>query len=161
MRRESVAIREVYSLLRRIVGPSIPAKEVLNFAAAVVQFFAAKTDYELEDFDSSESDPRIRGRSFEEWPVDAAMADGGWNILDYEYSQIRDEQREFGFLNMEGEGGSIQFKFPAGVLCGDQIHAESFDWLRVDKQAGQLAGKQGWAVDEPGVRFYGVDFDDL
>jgi hypothetical protein len=73
-------VRAVFQELRRTVGDRFTARELLEQAAALVDLFTVPED-------QSRFELRTGGVPFEEWGLDAAMADGGWRILNYEYRQ--------------------------------------------------------------------------
>ncbi len=80
-------VRAVYQEMRRTVGDRFSARELLEQAAALVDLFAIPED-------NSRFELRTGGVPFEEWSLDAAMADGGWRILNHEYRQTLALHRE-------------------------------------------------------------------
>lgn len=75
-------VRAVFQELRQTVGDRFGARELLEHAASLVDLFA------VED-DPSRFELRTGGVPFEEWSLVAAMADGGWRILNHEYRRNR------------------------------------------------------------------------
>lgn len=75
-------VRAVFQELREALGDQFSAGELLERAASLVDLFTVKND-------ASRFELRTGGVPFEEWNLNAAMADGGWRILHYEYRQNR------------------------------------------------------------------------
>jgi hypothetical protein len=71
-------IRAIYAELRRAIGDAATAGELLRLAHAILKSFAPDLD-ELGPFGR----PR-EGRAFFAIPLDEAMGDGGWKILNFE-----------------------------------------------------------------------------
>ena len=71
-------VRAVFQELRQTVGDLYSVQELLERAASLVDLFTEKND-------ASRFELRTGGVSFEEWNLNAAMADGGWRILNHEY----------------------------------------------------------------------------
>lgn len=71
-------IRAIYAELRSAIGDAAPAWELLVLAHAILKSFAPDFD-ELGPFGR----PR-EGRVFFALPLDEAMEDGGWRILNFE-----------------------------------------------------------------------------
>jgi hypothetical protein len=153
--RTSAAIREIFAELRRTLGSTVSAKELLNFAFIATNFFnqqsSDEVDFEDLDFESKKT-PQPNSKIFEEWPIDLAMRDGGWQILEYEYHQTRDEFMDYGIAVVDTD--FLHYQFPAGTLEGDMVMAENLFWLDVDKCVGQSSAAPGWAIDELGTAFY-------
>lgn len=84
-------VRAVFAELQQEVGELATASELLRAAADIVELF-----------DPAEPDaPRFKlhvgGVPFDQWALDAAMADGGWRIMCLESDVIRplfDEERD-------------------------------------------------------------------
>jgi len=78
MNRPSI-VREIYAELRHVADPDLTAGELLRAAASIADAYESAT---------AEHDPGLTyhtgGVSFDRWPLDRAMADGGWRILRYE-----------------------------------------------------------------------------
>jgi hypothetical protein len=160
LKHTSVAIREVFAELRRTLGQTVPAKELLNFAFIATGFFNANSASEYDNYEfylNNSDDHNISGYSFEEWPLDYAMNDGGWRVLEYEYIRIKDENMDYGVIMLDAEIPS--FQYPEGTLEGDLIISENLDWLTVDKKYGQSTAADGWAVDVIGISFYTPTID--
>jgi hypothetical protein len=74
MQRPTSKLRQVYVELRRALGGTVPAGELLRLASQLVDATRSRV--------MSEEDLTIRCHpSFDELPLDAAFADGGWRIL--------------------------------------------------------------------------------
>lgn len=75
-------IRQLYNEIRETVGSEISSKEALQMAAHLVDV--------VDDLDIS-SGARIQEQraTFDELPVDQAIADGGWKVLNRESEVIR------------------------------------------------------------------------
>jgi hypothetical protein len=153
--RTSAAIREIFAELRRTLGSSVSAKELLNFAFIATNFFnqqsSDKVDFDDLSFESK-NNHHTHGKIFEEWPIDLAMRDGGWRILEYEYHKTRDEFMDYGVAVVSTD--FLHYQFPAGTLEGDMVMAEDLFWLDVDKRIGQSDSASGWAIDDLGTAFY-------
>jgi len=67
-------IRKIYAELRRALGDDIPAHELINTAAAL-----------LELYTEDDTGPHLRlvgGRvAFDQLPLDEALSDGGWRVM--------------------------------------------------------------------------------
>ncbi|MGY5808436.1 hypothetical protein ACXHXG_12030 [Rhizobium sp. LEGMi198b] len=79
--------RAIFAELRSGLGPDIPAKQLAQIAILIMRAYRDAS----EDVDgwgvSTES------RAFQTLPVDEAMKDGGWRVLEFEirrYSKIDD-----------------------------------------------------------------------
>ena len=72
-------IRSIYAELREVAGDVANDAELLKVAAAVVE--AADPEARAGHRELS---GRTGGLPFDRWPLDTAMADGGWRILKYE-----------------------------------------------------------------------------
>ena len=68
-------VRQVYAELRRFAPDALTSEELLESSAALV---------ELMNPPESKFSLRVGGLPFDQWAVDAAMADGGWRILSRE-----------------------------------------------------------------------------
>ena len=82
---------EVYAELHLAVGGLATSSELLRAAADIVELSEP----------SRQEKPRFRlhvgGLPFEQWPLDVAMADGGWRVMSHEREVIRslyDEERD-------------------------------------------------------------------
>ena len=110
-----------------MLGNSAGAADVLNFAAIAVQFFDLKTAPEKAYEISRGDDLDARWRHFEELPVDVAMRDGGWKVLEYEYGRVRADSMELGEIAIsEPHATYLELHCPAP---GDKVQAESLAWL--------------------------------
>ena len=79
-------IRAVFQELRQALGDQFSAGDLLKRAASLVDLFTVKDD-------ASRFELRTGGVPFDEWNLNAAMADGGWRILNYEYRQTLAQRR--------------------------------------------------------------------
>jgi len=70
-------IRAIYSEIRRGL-PELPAGEALDMAHRLFRAYVLDPD-QMKGFGQE-----VDGRSIGRLPVDEAMRDGGWRILDYE-----------------------------------------------------------------------------
>ena len=68
-------IRAVFLELRRALGSSLAAGEILRLAASLVSAYATPDPRE-EEWDLADTDPLFRKG------VDGAMSDGGWAVLE-------------------------------------------------------------------------------
>jgi hypothetical protein len=88
MRGQAFKIRQVFSELRHALGKQIPAIELLQLAAKLVEATCAP---------SARDDEKIVSlrRSINELPLDEAFADGGWRIMTrdraYNFDQFEDD----------------------------------------------------------------------
>lgn len=74
--------RAIYIELRSTLGREVPAADVLKLAFELMRAYAI-------DQDGLPTDNRIGvSRQFVSLPVDEAMRDGGWRILDFEERQV-------------------------------------------------------------------------
>jgi hypothetical protein len=78
--RKPDLIRAIYSELRRNLGPDVPAGDALRLAHFIVRSYTEERD-SLADFGEAKV-----GRSLLYAPVDEAMNDGGWRVMEYECS---------------------------------------------------------------------------
>lgn len=69
--------RAIYSELRRGLGQEVSSKELLAIASHILRAYA--DDAPLVDHPDARD-----SRSFATLPVDRAMDDGGWRVLEYE-----------------------------------------------------------------------------
>jgi hypothetical protein len=116
LRHTSAAIKEIYAELRRMLGSSVSAKELLNFSFIATNFFNKQSDDEIDfyGFDSGEKNNHLsKNKIFEEWPIDIAMGGGGWRILEYEYHKTRDEFMDYGMAVVNTDFFSLS------VFCGN------------------------------------------
>jgi hypothetical protein len=74
MRQRALKIRQVFAELRNALGNEIPAIELLQLAARLVD--ATRSPNVRDD----EAVIRVRP-SIDELPLDKAFADGGWEIM--------------------------------------------------------------------------------
>jgi hypothetical protein len=75
-------LRAIYSELRSSLGPEVPGSELIRLAYLVWRAYAA----DLSDV-GDDGQPR-KSRSLLSLPVDEAMNDGGWRILDFETKSL-------------------------------------------------------------------------
>jgi len=74
----SAKLRTIYYELRRALGSQVAAGELLRLACIILKF-------SKKDFDPSDDFGQTRqGRTLLALPLDEAMSDGGWKILDFE-----------------------------------------------------------------------------
>ena len=74
----AVKIRNVFQELHGVVGAKSTSFEILQCANALVEMFSD------DEKACGKFDLRTGGLPFENWSLDAAYADGGWRILEYE-----------------------------------------------------------------------------
>lgn len=73
-----VLFRAIYAELRSTLGREVPAADLLKLAFELMRAYAL-------DQEGLPEDGRIGvTRSFSSLPVDEAMRDGGWRVLDFE-----------------------------------------------------------------------------
>ena len=77
-------VRKVYRELRAVLGADISAKEALRSAAMLVDLY--ETDGAAHGANFREQRP-----TFDELPVDVAIADGGWRVMARETSILHAE----------------------------------------------------------------------
>lgn len=93
--RNASMIRIIYAELRRAIGIEATAGDLLRLAHLIVKSYAR----ELDDLDVF-GRPRD-SKTFFSLPVDEAMKDGGWRILDFEV------RRSFGIDEMDSQDLAI------------------------------------------------------
>jgi hypothetical protein len=77
-----VLFRAIYAELRSTLGREVPAADLLKLAFEVMRAYAI-------DQDGLPEDGRIGfSRLFASLPVDEAMRDGGWRVLDFEERRV-------------------------------------------------------------------------
>ena len=76
-------VRQVYAELQRSVGDLATKSELLRAAADLVDVVDQRR------LKGSKFSLRTGGQSFEQWPLDRAMADGGWRVLAHETDVVR------------------------------------------------------------------------
>jgi hypothetical protein len=74
--------RAIYSELRNSLGPEAPGAELLRLAHLILRAYTADTGK------IDENDWAYKGRSLVSLPVDEAMRDGGWRILEFENENL-------------------------------------------------------------------------
>ena len=75
-------IRTLYNEIRETLGFEVSSKEALQLAAHLVDV--------VDDRDTSAgADVREQRATFDELPVDQAIADGGWRVLNQENELIK------------------------------------------------------------------------
>ena len=80
---KSIKIRKVYTELRHEMGGEVPSSELLQSASDLVDLFD----------DSNIGIPvshRNASHIFEEWPLDRALSDGGWQVMRRETSWVKE-----------------------------------------------------------------------
>ena len=78
--RRSEKLRQIYLELRAS-GVEASASDLIRIAHIILQSYAGETD-QLEDFGvQRETSP------FVHMPVDSAMDDGGWRVLEFEFKR--------------------------------------------------------------------------
>jgi hypothetical protein len=80
--RRSEKLRQIYRELR-LAGVEAPASDLVQIASLILRAYSGDTD-EVDDFGV----PRDT-RSLVHMPVDSAMEDGGWRVLEFELKQSR------------------------------------------------------------------------
>jgi hypothetical protein len=73
--------RAIYAELRLTLGKEVPSAELLKLAIVILRSYSIERDGAPEDGRIGTS------RSFVSLPVDEAMKDGGWRVLDFEATQ--------------------------------------------------------------------------
>lgn len=92
--RKPKRIRMIYAELREVLGPSVPASDLLKVANVILRAY---------NTDVSDSDGFGRpgfNRSIVSLPLDEAIADGGWRVLEFEQSERPDSfhDKDFSFI---------------------------------------------------------------
>jgi len=77
--RRTATLRVIYSELRSIPGIEAPAGDLLRLAQLILDSHDPVSDEGLDVYGR----PR-ESRTFFSLPIDEAMKDGGWRILDFE-----------------------------------------------------------------------------
>lgn len=75
--RKPDLLRGIYAELRRGLGPDVPANDLLKLAHVILRSYT--DDGKQDDYPSTTS-----ARAFVSLPVDEAMRDGGWRVLEFE-----------------------------------------------------------------------------
>lgn len=81
MKRRSALIKAIYAELREAAGPEAEARHLIQLAHIVLRA------YLNEDERSDGFGQPGTSRSFDTLPVDLAMSDGGWRVLEFENSR--------------------------------------------------------------------------
>jgi hypothetical protein len=76
--RKPVQIRTIFAELRRAAGPSVASGDLVRLAHLILRAYNTPVDDE-EQFGRA-----VESRAFISLPVDEAMKDGGWRILEFE-----------------------------------------------------------------------------
>lgn len=76
--RKPAAIRALYAELRQMLGDDVSSSDVLKIAHHFLRAYTDAPD-EMAEFGVAEE-----GRPFATLPVDEAMNDGGWRVLNFE-----------------------------------------------------------------------------
>jgi len=87
--------KALYWELRSALGPDVPAREILEYTAALIEFTRR---------DNMPDGVYVEPRSqpFLAWPVDVAMRDrGGWRVLYHEWKRCRDIWRDDALAGLE------------------------------------------------------------
>lgn len=77
--RKPALFRAIYAELRTSLGDSVSAKELVSIANHILRAYREETD----GIDHGQA---AVGRSMFSLPVDEAMEDGGWKVLEFEAS---------------------------------------------------------------------------
>ncbi|TGT56613.1 hypothetical protein EN813_042405 [Mesorhizobium sp. M00.F.Ca.ET.170.01.1.1] len=85
--RKSDKLREVYKEIRRVVGTTVPAVDIVRLAHLILR------SYQEDDADVDEYGRPADSRAFPYLPVDEAMSDGGWKVLLFELRAAADTDR--------------------------------------------------------------------
>ena len=89
--KKPAKVRAVYLELKNELGSVHPTREILQLANSLVDLYDG-------DGDSTHCDMYMGGTAFDSWRLDAALADGGWRVLN---SEMRGDYR-FGHDDWEG-----------------------------------------------------------
>lgn len=126
----SSSIGAIYCELRRILGDKIDRADALNFAASVVRFCLAHIRQKRQG--QLRRDRERLEQPFEAMPIDLAMMDGGWRVLEYELDQWRPEI-EVGRVHVYEAAASAtarMFAAECGVIDAESERLfRSLDWL--------------------------------
>ncbi len=76
--RKPDQIRAIFAELRATLGPEVPAADLLKIAVIILRSYYSEED-ELAGFGRPG-----QARSFISMPVDEALVDGGWRVLEFE-----------------------------------------------------------------------------
>ena len=83
-------LRAIYAELRNGLGPDVPGSDLIKLANVILRAYT----HDEEQLDYGTPAPN---RSFASLPVDEAMRDGGWRVLEFE------SMRAFLIENLETE----------------------------------------------------------
>jgi hypothetical protein len=72
-------LRAIYAELRRATGNEVAAADLLRLAHMLLKRYRLDIDDELDDYGRP-----VDSRAFFALPVDEAMEDGGWRVLNFE-----------------------------------------------------------------------------
>jgi hypothetical protein len=148
------AIRNVYVQLRQLLGDRVSSSEALHFAAKVVQFCLQRRRAHAVANDKNPY--RLEERAFETWPIDVAMEDGGWRILEYEMDQFRPDV-ELGRVHVYQTASLYTNRVYAaeGSVTGFESERilRSLEWLLGDKRSTNARREESDEDSYP-------DFDD-
>jgi hypothetical protein len=77
----SQKVKKIYTVLRNAPGSKISSKQALTVAARLVEVYDDRSDLTGFSLDGGR-------RSFVEYDIDEAMADGGWRVLQKEQAWV-------------------------------------------------------------------------
>jgi hypothetical protein len=150
------AIRNVYAQLRQLLGDQISSTDALHFASQIVLFCVRRARLYARSHTSTRY--LLEERPFETWPVDEAMSDGGWRVLEYEMDQLRPDY-DIGRVHIYETAANYATRVFAAE--SNPIDSESdrilrsLDWLLGDKRSTNAKREQ----DESAFGEF-FDFDD-
>ena len=72
-------LKAIYAELRHAAGKEVPAADLLRLAQMLLRTYRPEFEEDLDDYDRP-----IDSRAFFALPVDEAMQDGGWRIMNFE-----------------------------------------------------------------------------
>lgn len=126
----------LYAEIRGLLGADVSTGDALRFAGEIVRFYVLRKQRirRAERQLRTEENP-----PFELLPVDIAMEDGGWKILEYEVDQLRPEI----------EIGRVQI-YDAAALASARIYAAEAEKIAAESERVMRA--LDWLLDARGRR---------
>lgn len=124
-----------------MLGGSTPRADLLNFAAEAIRFHLATKRKLNEGFYLGPPQYSLERQAFETWPLDAAMADGGWMILEYELDQIQPEinigRQHMYQMDFASESRVYAAESDSTLAESDRVF-RSLDWLSASQRNDQM-----------------------
>ena len=122
-------IRDVYVALRRLLGEKAGSADTLNFAAHLIQFCLVQRGQDSRS--DTRGDYYREETSLDTLPVDLAMQDGGWRVMEYENDQVAPKSQVGRFHVYE-----------MASMCANRRYAVDREFA--DKENDSLSIALGW-----------------